>query len=105
MHLKRRVSDMNPDDAQRKLADGAQEIERLSTMVLAWKESWASSAKESGGGDFLCDEFREEIDRMVMPYLRRLLETQHVWDVQVRDFLEFCSRQVDELNARIQKET
>ncbi|MHC1730096.1 MAG: hypothetical protein AB9866_29545 [Syntrophobacteraceae bacterium] len=97
---------MGPEVNERRARerDGVLELEKLKEMVSAWKANYLRIAEESGGGDFLCDDFQEEINENVMPYMRRLLETQHISDSQVQDFLRFCSLQVKDLHNRMQEE-
>lgn len=84
--------------------DGVLELDKLREMVIAWKANYLRMAEESGGGDFLCDDFEEEINENIMPYMRRLFETGHISDSQVQGFLRFCSQQVKDLSNRMQEE-
>jgi hypothetical protein len=95
---------MDLDEGQLKVRDGIQELDAMKGMVSRWKESYARLVDESGGDEFLCEDFQEEIDQQVFPYLARLFETQHIVESQVREFLEFCTQQITELYNRMQEE-
>jgi hypothetical protein len=68
-------------------------------MVLGWKEGYLQTAPPGGGEGylFLCQDFSLEVEEYVYPYLRRMVITEHIDEVQAVEFLDFCSRQVDEL--------
>lgn len=81
---------------------GAGELEVLKGMVLAWKEDYSRSVPPDGGGEYLCQDFSYEIEEYLYPYLRRMIETDHISQDQASEFLEFCYRQVRELRDLIE---
>ncbi len=83
---------------------GAQELQVLKRMVLAWKDDYCRSAPPGGGGEYLCQDFSFEIEEYVYPYLRRMIVTEHIDQAQASEFLEFCSQQVLELSDHLLKE-
>ena len=82
---------------------GTDELQVLKRMVLAWKEDYTGSVPPDGGGEYLCQDFSQEIEEYVYPYLRRMIETDHISQDQAREFLEFCYRQVMELRDLIEE--
>jgi hypothetical protein len=82
---------------------GTDELQGLKGMVLAWKEDYTGSVPPDGGGEYLCQDFSYEIEEYVYPYLRRMVETDHISQDQAREFLEFCYRQVMELRDLIEE--
>jgi hypothetical protein len=78
---------------------GVEELETLRRMVLAWRENYFQSAPARGGEDylFLCRDFSQEIDTYIYPYVSRMLGTDHIDQEQAREFMDFCYRQVLEL--------
>ena len=78
---------------------GVEELQTLRGMVLAWREGYLQTAPPGGGEEylFLCEDFHLEIEEYVYPYLRRMVITEHIDEVQAGELLEFCSRQVSEL--------
>lgn len=86
----------NPEETRR---HGEEELDTLRGMVLAWRADYFQSAPARGGQDylFLCEEFSEEIEGYIYPYVRRMMETDHLDQDQARKFLDFCFRQVLEL--------
>jgi hypothetical protein len=85
---------MSPEDVREA---GVQELEVLRGMVLAWKEDYFRLVPPEGGGEHLCQDFFHEIEDYVYPYLRRMVETEHIDQQQAREFLDFCYLQVHEL--------
>lgn len=92
-------------DAERKMQDGIEELENLRKIVRRWKESYSQLVAQTGSDESLCADFQEEIDTMVLPYLTRLVETEHISLSQVTEFLEFCSNEAKDLYDQIQQET
>ena len=82
---------------------GTDELQVLKGMVLAWKADYTGSVPPDGGGEYLCQDFSHEIEEYLYPYLRRLVETDHISQDQAREFLEFCYRQVMELRDLIEE--
>jgi hypothetical protein len=90
---------MRPEDVK---AAGTEELQILKRMVLAWKEDYSRSVPPDGGGEYLCQDFSFEIEENLYPYLRRMVETDHISRDQASEFLEFCYRQVMELRDLIE---
>jgi len=86
------------DDVQR-------ELQSIKGMVLAWKQSYLDDAPPPGEGDYLVEDFQEEIQMHVYPYTRRLLECNYLSEAEVSEFLEFCHNQVLELQTLLQTGT
>lgn len=72
-------------------------MEAIRGMVLNWKASYSRDALFQGGSSFLVEEFAEEIQTYVYPYLRRLYETNYLNESEGQDFLDFCFREVEDL--------
>lgn len=79
------------------------EVETLKGMVLAWKRSYLGWAPSDGGGEFLAQEFLEEIDSYVYPYVRRLYECNHLSGPEAKEFLDFCYNQVEVLRDALRE--
>lgn len=73
------------------------ELETLRGMVLRWKEDYLGYAPSEQGGEFLVNEFREEIETHVYPYVKRLYECAYLSGPEAKAFLDFCYDQVEEL--------
>jgi hypothetical protein len=50
------------------------ELEALKTMVLNWKRSYLGWVPDDGEGEYLLEEFREEISTHVSPFVNRLFQ-------------------------------
>lgn len=99
--------DMKPksSDEEMKVKHGIQELDAMGRMVVTWKESHYRLAQEEGGGgfDFLVDDFMEEIETHIYPFVRRLQVTSHVDEGQMKDFLDFCFQQVRDLQELLKE--
>lgn len=75
---------------------GQEELEHLRRRVELWREDFLRHAPSGGGEDwlFLVREFHAEIDEWLYPYVRRLVETEHITAREGADFMDFCYSQV-----------
>lgn len=74
------------------------ELQALKGMVLTWKRSYLQEAPTDGQGDFLVQEFLEEIEMHIYPYTKRLFECDYLSSSEAKEFLEFCYGQVEDLH-------
>jgi phage/plasmid-associated DNA primase len=79
------------------------ELETLKGMVLRWKRSYLEWVSPDGGREFLAQEFVEEIDTQVYPYVRRLYECNHLSGPDAKEFLDFCYSQVEDLRDALRE--
>jgi hypothetical protein len=79
------------------------EMETLKGMVLAWKRSHLGSAPVDGGAEFLAQEFLEEIDSHVYPFVRRMYECDYLSASEAKELLDFCYSQVEDLRHALRE--
>jgi hypothetical protein len=79
------------------------ELEALKTMVLRWKRSYLGWVPDDGEGDYLLEEFREEISRHVSPFVNRLFQNDHLTWPEAQEFLGYCYSQVEELGQAVEE--
>lgn len=79
------------------------ELEALKGMVLTWKKDYVGWAPPEGGGEFLAQEFMEEIETHVFPYVRRLVDCKYLTGPEAKEFLDLCYEQVEELRASVEE--
>jgi len=84
------------DDAVRR------ELETLKGMVLNWKQGYLGWAPPGGGCGFLAEDLRDEIENCLYPYVRRMFECAYLSASEVRDFLEECMREVEDLRRELE---
>jgi hypothetical protein len=82
---------------------GVEELEDLRTRVGFWRDDFLRQAPPGGGNEwlFLVKEFHAEIDEWVYPYVRRMIETEHISPSQAAEFMDFCYGQVMEVAAHL----
>jgi hypothetical protein len=78
---------------------GVEELERLRARIVWWREDYISHATPGGGEEefFLCKDFIHEIENYLYPYVRRLVETNHITPEECVTFMDFCYAQVLEV--------
>jgi hypothetical protein len=83
------LSSLSPEDIRQ---HGAEELILLRQRVLLWQADYLSQAPAAGGEDylFLVEEFVQEIEEHLYPYIRRLRDTKHLNQTQVDEFLGYC---------------
>lgn len=86
-------SQAKPEEGLAEREAGKAELAAMTQMVLAWKESYIRWECEEAAKDFM-----DEIDSIVYPYLRRLLECGFIEEYQFREFLNFCDEQMIEIS-------
>ncbi len=98
--LSNKSNDMSPELIRQ---HGIEELEELCARVARWKEDFLSQAPQGGGREwlFLVKEFHAEIDEWVYPYVRRMIETEHISPSQAAEFMDFCYRQVMEVAVHL----
>jgi hypothetical protein len=79
------------------------EIETLKTMVLRWKRSYLGWVPDDGEGEYLLEEFREEISRHVSPFVDRLFQNDHLTWSETQEFLSYCYSQVEEVREAVEQ--
>ena len=79
------------------------ELEALKTMVLRWKRSYLGWVPDDGEGEYLLEEFREEISRHVSPFVTRLHENDHLTWSEAQEFLSYCYSQVEEVHQAVEE--
>jgi hypothetical protein len=79
------------------------ELDALEMMVLNWRQVYLSDATPDGNNDCLVEEFQEEIETYIVPYLRRLFQCEHLTSGEAQEFLNFCHSQVEELRNLIRE--
>ncbi len=81
------------------------ELARLEQVVVAWKEAYLSQAGPGEGWGFLCDDFWEDIQTFMYPYLSRLCLVQALEKDEMQVFLRYCSEEVEDLRRRIEEKS
>jgi hypothetical protein len=80
-----------------------EELDVLKGMLDNWKRGFLSWASPEGDNDYVLLEFSEEIQMHVYPYVRRLFETNYLSEVEVKEFMNYCFSQVEDLRFQLSK--
>ena len=79
------------------------ELEALKTMVLRWKRSYLGWVPDDGEGEYLLEEFRDEISTHVSPFVQRLFQNDHLTWPEAQEFLNYCYSQVEEVRQAVEE--
>ena len=79
------------------------ELETLKGMVLRWKKDYLGWAPSDGGGEYLAQEFLEEIETHVSPFVRRLYDCNYLSQSEAAEFLDFCYNEVEDLRNSLRQ--
>jgi hypothetical protein len=77
------------------------ELETLKGMVLNWKKDYLGWAPPDGGWEYLPRELLEEIETHISPYIRRMYECDYLSPSEIREFMESCYMQVEDLRNQL----
>jgi len=66
--------------------------------------SYMKLAHEIGGGEFIGDDFKEEIYEFASPYVENLYRMKMVDQEELRKFINFCEIQIAELYDLVKEE-
>ena len=77
------------------------ELETLQGMVLNWKKDYLGWAPPDGGWEYLPRELLEEIETHISPYIRRMYECDYLSPSEIREFMESCYMQVEDLRNQL----
>jgi len=86
---------------------GEEELELLRLRVCLWRDDYIRHATPGAGEEefFLCQDFIYEIEEYLYPYLRRLVETEHLTQAEGITFMDYCYAQVLEVAKYLGLET
>ena len=79
------------------------ELETLRTMVHRWKRSYLGWVPDDGEGEYLLEEFRDEISTHVSPFVNRLFQNDHLTWPEAQEFLDYCYSQVEEVRQAVEE--
>jgi len=77
------------------------ELNNLKGMMLNWKKSFLGWASPGRDNDYVYQDFSEDIQTLVYPYVRRLYETKHLSDSEAKEFMDYCYSQVEDLRDQL----
>jgi hypothetical protein len=79
------------------------ELDSLEDMLRNWKTGFMSWASPDGDNDHVLEEFSEEIQTNIYPYVKRLFETNHLNESEAKEFMNYCLSQVEDLRHQLSK--
>ena len=80
-----------------------QELDTLKQMLNNWKRGFLNWASPDGDNDYVLLEFTEEIQEQVYPLVTRLRETEYLTAADVKEFMDYCHSQVEDLRDQLRQ--
>lgn len=80
-----------------------EELEVLKGMLENWKTGFVGWASPDGDNEHVLEEFIEEVQLHVYPYVRRLVAADHLSEAEAKVFLGYCFDQVEDLRVELSK--
>jgi hypothetical protein len=77
------------------------ELDALKGMMLNWKRGFLGWASPEGDNDYVLQEFTEEIQKYIYPYVIRLIQTEHLSNLEAKEFMQYCYGQVEDLRDQM----
>jgi hypothetical protein len=77
------------------------ELDALKGMMLNWKRGFLGWASPEGDNDHVLQEFTEDIQKHVYPYITRLLQTEYLHPREAKEFMDYCYAQVEDLRDQV----
>jgi len=77
------------------------ELDALKGMLNNWKRGFLSWASPDGENEYVLQEFKEDINMHIYPYVTRLLESKHLNQSEATEFMDYCYSQVEDLNDQL----
>jgi len=77
------------------------ELDALKGMMLNWKRGFLGWASPEGDNDYVLQEFTEEIQKYIYPYVIRLIQTEHLSNLEAKEFMGYCYGQVEDLRDQM----
>jgi len=74
-----------------------EELDALEEMMRNWKTGFLSWASPDGDNTHVLEEFSEEIQLNVYPYVKRLFEANHLSESEAKEFMSNCLSEVEDL--------
>ena len=77
------------------------ELDVLKGMLNNWKKGFLSWASPGEDNDYVFQEFMEEIQQQLYPYVTRLMEAEHLSQAEAKEFMDYCYSQVEDLRNQL----
>ena len=73
------------------------ETDDLHQMVQNWKKSWLGFYSTDGVNEWIMEEFLEEISVYIVPYIGRLLDCNHLTEIDCEGFYDRVSGEITDM--------
>jgi len=80
-----------------------EELDTLKGMLNNWKRGFLTWASPDGDNDYVLQEFSEDIQMHVYPYVTSLRAMKHLSDPEATKFMDYCFSQVEDLRDQLSK--
>ena len=81
----------------------SRELDAIGAMVSTWHKKYLEWATADGNNEFLVEEFMEEVDTYVLPFVRRMNQVEQITLREADEFLNRCYGKVADLQDSIKE--
>lgn len=79
-----------------------EEIETLKKMMRNWRRGFKTWHEPGVSSDYILQEFHEEITDQLMPYVSRLLHSDHLTLEEATQLMDECYGEVQKLKEELE---
>ncbi len=80
-----------------------EELNALEEMLRNWKAGYMAWAIPDEDNTHVLEEFSEEIQLNIFPYVKRLFEADHLSEIEAKEFMANCLSEVEDLRRLMSK--
>lgn len=74
-----------------------EEVDTLKLMVRNWKRGYEGWIQPDEDNEYVYREFTGDITKHLGPYIKRLIECEHLTPVEAGELVDYCHGQVRQL--------
>lgn len=78
------------------------EVETLKQMMRNWRRGFLTWHEPGVENDYILQEFHEEITDQLMPYVGRLMHSEHLTCEEARKVMDDCYAEVEKLKKDLE---
>ena len=73
------------------------ETDDLHKMIQNWKKSWLGFYSSDGINEWIMEEFMEEVEIYLVPYVGRLKDTDYLTEIECEGFYDRLSGEIQDM--------
>ena len=78
------------------------EVETLKLMMSNWRRGFLTWHEPGVSNDYILKEFHEEITEQLLPHVSRLLEMEHITNLEATELMDHCYGEIAVLKKELE---